>query len=328
MREPPSKTSEPRPSRPKPSTAPASATDRHQRIEARVASEIAQRLAEPVAPGLHLVATPIGNLGDVTLRALAVIANANEAYCEDTRQSLKLLARFGIERRLRTYHEHNAERERPAILERLAAGASVALMSDAGTPLVCDPGYKLVRAAIEAGHNVAAVPGASAVLTALTAAGLPTDSFLFAGFLPAKASARRRRIAELAVSTSTIVAFETAPRLAEALADLAEILQARPVAIARELTKLHESIRRGSLAELAQWAAGEPVKGEIAIVIGPAHQAQASEAEIRSALTAELRQSSVRDAAVLVATRLGVSRSRVYDLAVQINRASRDDPTE
>jgi 16S rRNA (cytidine1402-2'-O)-methyltransferase len=301
---------------------------RQERIAARVADEIALRLAEPLAPGLHLVATPIGNLADVTLRALAVITNADDVYCEDTRQSLKLLTRFGIERRLKPYHEHNAERERPLILARLATGASVALISDAGTPLVCDPGYKLVRDAIEAGYTVTAVPGASAVLAALTASGQPTDSFLFAGFLPAKTAARRRRIEELAGSAATIVVFETAPRLAEALRDLAEILGERPASIARELTKLHETIRRGSFAGLAEQVAGEAVKGEIAIVIGPAAHKEAGEDEIRAALSAELQQASVRDAVQAVARRLCVSKSRVYDLAVQIDRASRPDAVE
>jgi 16S rRNA (cytidine1402-2'-O)-methyltransferase len=201
-------------------------------------------------------------------------------------------------------------------------------MSDAGTPLVSDPGYKLVRAAIEAGHLVTAVPGASALLTAVTASGLPTDSFLFAGFLPAKGSARRRRIEELAQSFSTVIVFESAPRLAEALTDLAGLLGERPAAVARELTKLHEDIRRGSLAELAAWAAAEPAKGEIAIVIGLPRHRETDDETIRAELASVLRQASVRDAAAAVARRLGVSRTRVYDLAVQINRASRDEPTE
>src|SRR5579863_2407184 len=193
-----------------------------------------------LAPGLHIVATPIGNLGDITLRALAALAGADLIACEDTRVSRRLLDRYAISAPLTPYHDHNAENARPKLLRRLAEGAAIALVSDAGTPLVSDPGYKLVRAAAEAGRAVTALPGASALLAALAVAGLPTDQFLFAGFLPQKQAARRARIAELAPIPSTIVLFETGPRLAAALADLAAGLGPRDAAVCRELTKLHE----------------------------------------------------------------------------------------
>src|SRR5580704_14133546 len=207
---------------------------------------------ERLAPGLHIVATPIGNLADITIRALAALAGADLIACEDTRITRKLLDRYGIETPLTPYHDHNAEKARPALLRRLTEGAAVALVSDAGTPLISDPGFKLVRAAQDAGHPVTALPGPSSVLTALTVSGLPTDQFLFAGFLPPKAVARRARIAELARIPATLVLFETGPRLAAALADLAAGLGPRQATVCRELTKLHEEIRRGDLETLSQ----------------------------------------------------------------------------
>src|SRR5499427_2963268 len=208
--------------------------------------------APPLAPGLHLVATPIGNLRDVSLRALEILAAADVIACEDTRVTRKLLSHYGIATPLTPYHDHNAATARPKLIARLAAGARVALVSDAGTPLVSDPGYRLVRATQAAGHPVTAAPGASAVLAALSVAGLPTDRFFFEGFLPAKEAARRTRIAELARIPATLVLFETGPRLAAALADLAAGLGEREAAICRELTKMHEEVRRGSLSELAR----------------------------------------------------------------------------
>lgn len=301
------------------------AVDRSRRVVEHAAAELEMRLAQTLAPGLYLVATPIGNLGDITLRALAVLTNAGAIYCEDTRQSLKLMQRFGIQQRLETYHEHNAERERPRILRLLAAGNAVALISDAGTPLVSDPGYKLVRDAIEAGHQVQCIPGASAVLAGLIASGLPTDSFHFAGFLPAKSGARRGRVAELARLPGTLILFEGASRLAATMGDLAAGLGARPGAIARELTKINEVFQHGSLDELAQWAAGQDqIKGEIVILVGAAGEAQADDDAILQALEPALAVGSVRDAVGAVATRLGVARSRVYDLAIAWRK---DNPT-
>src|SRR5579862_4147350 len=227
-----------------------------------------------LAPGLHIVATPIGNLGDITLRALAALAGADLIACEDTRVTRKLLDRYVIATPLTPYHDHNAAQARPALLRRLADGASIALVSDAGTPLVSDPGYKLVCAAQDAGHAVTALPGASALLTALAVAGLPTDQFLFAGFLPPKQAARRARIAELARVPATLVLFETGPRLAATLADLAAGLGQREAAVCRELTKLHEEVRRGALDTLAQHYAGAEPRGEIVVVVAPS-QAEA-----------------------------------------------------
>jgi 16S rRNA (cytidine1402-2'-O)-methyltransferase len=301
----------------------------HLRIAERTADEVKLRLAEPLAPGLYLVATPIGNLADVTVRALAVLARADRLYCEDTRQSLKLLSRYGIERRLDTYHEHNAERVRPQILTALAAGGSVALISDAGTPLVSDPGFKLVRGAIEAGCAVHAVPGASAVLAGLVGAGLPTDAFHFAGFLPQRGAARVERISELAAQPATLVLFEAPSRLAASLADLATGLGSRQAAVARELTKLNETYHRGTLTELAAWAAetGE-TRGELVVVIAPGETPATADRTIVEALEIELVDNSVRDAATTVARRLGVARRRVYDLAIQVNKQRSNEQNE
>src|ERR1700728_4702456 len=230
-------------------------------------------------PGLHIVATPIGNLGDITLRALATLAGADVIACEDTRVTRKLLDRYAITTPLTPYHDHNAAKARPALLRRLGEGAAIALVSDAGTPLVSDPGFKLVRAAQEVGHLVTALPGPSALLAALTVAGLPTDQFLFAGFLPPKSAARRARIAELARIPSTVVLFETGPRVAAALADLAAGLGRREAALCRELTKLHEEVRHGDLAALSQGGEAEQPRGEIVLVIAPPQAAEQPSAE-------------------------------------------------
>src|SRR5689334_19051237 len=200
--------------------------------------------AAALAPGLHIVSTPIGNLGDITLRALATLAAADLIVCEDTRVTRKLLDRYAIAAPLTPYHDHNAATARPKLLQKLADGAAVALVSDAGTPLISDPGYKLVRAAQQAGYAVHTVPGASSVLAALTICGLPTDRFFFEGFLPAKSAQRRTRIAELARIPATLVLFESGPRVAETLADLAAGFGTRTAALCRELTKLHEEVRR------------------------------------------------------------------------------------
>jgi 16S rRNA (cytidine1402-2'-O)-methyltransferase len=272
------------------------------------------------ARGLYLVATPIGNLRDVTLRALEILAGCDLIACEDTRVSRKLTDHFGISTPLTPYHDHNADTARPKILQRLAAGGSVALVSDAGTPLISDPGYKLVRAAREAGHAVTAAPGASAVLTALGVAGLPTDRFFFEGFLPAREAARRARIAELVRVPGTLVLYESGPRLAAALADLAEGLGARAAAVCRELTKLHEEVRRGTLTALAEaYAAGAETRGEIVIVIAPpADDAQPSAAEIDGLLHAALARVSLKDAVAEVAAATGAPRRAVYARALEL----------
>jgi 16S rRNA (cytidine1402-2'-O)-methyltransferase len=286
-----------------------------------IGGEIARQLTRPLAPGLYLVATPIGQLADITLRALAVLARADLLYCEDTRHSRTLLAHYAIARPLRPYHDHNAARERPAILAALAAGKSVALVSDAGTPLLADPGFKLARAAIGAGVPVVPVPGPSALLAALCAAGLPTDTFLFAGFLPPRSGERRARIAALADVPATLVVFETAPRLAESLADLAAGLGARDAAIARELTKRHESVVRAPLAALAAEARdrGE-VRGEIVLVIAPPAAGPVADSEILERLRPRLAAAGPSAAAREVALALGIPRARVYALALGLKQ--------
>ena len=284
-----------------------------------------QPVAAPaLTPGLHVVATPIGNLRDVTLRALEVLAAADLIACEDTRVTRKLTDHYGIATPLTPYHDHNAAEARPKLIARLAAGAAVALVSDAGTPLVSDPGFKLVRAAREAGLSVTTLPGASAVLAALTVAGLPTDRFFFEGFLPAKEGQRRSRIAELARIPATLVLFETGPRLAGALADLAAGLGPRDGAICRELTKLHEEVRRGDLATLARDTAGaaEP-RGEIILVVAPPDpQATAGDAaDLDALLRQALERVSVKDAVGEVAAVTGRPRREVYQRALALAKA-------
>ncbi len=285
-------------------------------IARRVSEDLQRHLAGPLAPGLYLVSTPIGNLGDITIRAISVLARADVVLCEDTRHSRTLLAHFAISTPTRPYHEHNAARERPRVLRELEAGARVALISDAGTPLVSDPGWKLVRAALDAGHRVEALPGASAALAALTVGGLPTDAFLFAGFLPPKSAARRTRITELKDVPATLVVYEAPSRVAETLADFAAVLGERPAAIARELTKLHEEVRRGSLAELAA-AAEAGIKGEVVILVGPPQKGQVTDADISARLATALKEMSLRDASRMVAEALGVPKSRVYELGLR-----------
>lgn len=273
------------------------------------------------APGLHLVATPIGNLRDISIRALETLAGADVIACEDSRVTRKLLDHYGIATPLTPYHEHNAASARPKLLERLAAGESVALVSDAGTPLISDPGYKLVRAAREFGHPVTAIPGPSSVLAALSGAALPTDRFFFEGFLPAKASQRQARIAELARIPATLVLFESGTRLAESLAALAAGLGDREAAVCRELTKLHEEFRRGTLSALAQdYACGAEARGEIVIVIAPPERREAlpDAAELDAMIEAALTRHSVKDAAGEIADVTGLPRREIYQRALHL----------
>jgi 16S rRNA (cytidine1402-2'-O)-methyltransferase len=271
-----------------------------------------------IAPGLHIVATPIGHLGDITLRALEALAAADLIACEDTRVTRKLLDRYGIATPLTPYHDHNAAKARPMLLRRLAQGAAIALVSDAGTPLISDPGFKLVRATREAGHAVTTLPGASAVLAALTLAGLPTDQFFFAGFLPPKQAARRARIAELARIASTLVLFETGPRAPATLADLAAGLGRRDAALCRELTKLHEEVRRGELATLAAASAGSELRGEIVLVIAPPLVEPPSAGETDLLLRAALARVSLKDAVAEVADATGLPRRELYQRALEL----------
>jgi 16S rRNA (cytidine1402-2'-O)-methyltransferase len=274
---------------------------------------------------LYLVATPIGHAQDLTLRARDLLGRVDAVACEDTRVTGKLLAMHGIRTRLLSYHEHNAECMRPILLERLRAGQTIALVSDAGTPLVSDPGYKLVREAVAAELNVTALPGASAVLTALILSALPTDRFLFAGFLPTKDKARRAALAELKDVPATLVWFESGPRLAPSLADAAEILGDRPAAVARELTKLHEEVRRDGLSALAaHYAAAGAPKGEIVVVVGPPlPDAAPSADDVDAQLRTALRLSGVREAAAAVAAATGLPRRQLYARALALKDEAR-----
>jgi 16S rRNA (cytidine1402-2'-O)-methyltransferase len=283
--------------------------------------------AREVPPGLYLVATPIGNLSDVTLRALETLAGVEVVACEDSRVTRRLLQRYAIATPLLTYHDHNADTARPKILARLEAGAAVALVSDAGTPLISDPGLKLVRAAQAAGHAVTTVPGASAVLAALTASGLPTDRFFFEGFLPPRESARRARIKEIADIPSTLVFFETGPRIAAMLDDAAAGFGARPGAVCRELTKLHEEIRRGDLATLAlAYRDGVEMRGEFVVVVGPPDESERVDAvELDAMLKRTLTTVSLKDAVAAVAAATGQKRHMVYQRALALSRRNSDE---
>ena len=272
---------------------------------------------QPLPPGLYIVATPIGNLSDLSPRAAETLRRAGLVLAEDTRVSGKLLKHAGATTPMRSYHDHSSEAERADFVRRLGNEA-VALISDAGTPLISDPGYKLVRAAREAGHAVHAIPGPSAAIAALSIAGLPTDRFLFLGFLPAKASARSAALADVAELKATLVLYESGQRLADTLLTLAKDLGERDAAVAREITKLHEECVTGSLAELARRYAGAPPKGEIVIIVGPpAAKPEASDDELDAALDEALQRLSPSRAAAEVAERLGLPRKRAYARALE-----------
>ena len=282
--------------------------------------------ASRAAAGLHIVATPIGNLGDITLRALETLAGVDLIACEDTRITRRLTERYGIAAELTPYHEHNAATARPKILERLAQGGSVALVSDAGTPLISDPGFKLVREASAAGHAVVALPGPSSMLAALSVAALPTDRFFFEGFLPAKETARRARIAELARIDATLVIFESGNRVQDALRDLADAIGTREAAICRELTKLHEEVSRASLLELAEKADRLETRGEFVLVIGPpAADAQVlSPGALDELLRVQLGHHSVKDAVAHAVELSGRPRREVYARALELAKQVKD----
>jgi 16S rRNA (cytidine1402-2'-O)-methyltransferase len=271
-----------------------------------------------LSPGLYLVATPIGNLRDITLRALDVLGGADMVLAEDTRVSGKLLAAHGLSAKFERYDEHAAARVRPRVLAALAGGARVALICDAGTPLVSDPGYRLVQAAVAAGHAVYPVPGASAVMAALTVAGLPTDRFLFVGFPPPRPAARRALLRELAPVKATLIFFEGGSRLSACLADMAAVLGPRPAAVARELTKLHETVIRATLPELAIDPAFEHPKGEIVILVAQGDDPAATEREADAALMEALTRAGPAEAASEVAKALGLSRRALYARAVAL----------
>jgi 16S rRNA (cytidine1402-2'-O)-methyltransferase len=293
----------------------------------RTAGEFLALGTRKAAPGLHVVATPIGNLGDVTIRALETLAGVNLILAEDTRHSRRLTDHYGIKTPLKPYHEHNAEQARPEILAKLGEGQALALISDAGTPLVSDPGYKLVVAAAAAGVAVVPLPGPCAAIAALTTAALPTDRFFFEGFLPTKQAARRERINALAAIPATLIFYEAPGRLPAALADLAAELGPRPAAVARELTKLHEETRRGTLAELAsRYAVEGPPKGEIVIVVGPpSAPAPLDAAALDDKVRAALAELSLKDAAAAVAAETGLPRREVYARALRLAGAGRKE---
>ena len=277
-------------------------------------------------PGLYIVSTPIGNMDDISLRALDTLAGVDRIACEDTRHTGKLLERHGINARLLPYHEHNAEHMRPAIMARLTHGETLALVSDAGTPLISDPGYKLVRKVIASGIYVTALPGPSAALMALTLSGLPSDRFMYAGFLPPKSGSRRKALGELAAINATLIIFESPRRLAASLADMTEMLGARDIAVAREMTKLHEEVVRGDLADLtAHYADISAPKGEIVIVVGPpAAPPELTDEFLDARLTVLLQSASVRDAASQLAAESGLARRDLYTRALLLSGAKHE----
>ncbi|WGI21598.1 16S rRNA (cytidine(1402)-2'-O)-methyltransferase [Amylibacter sp. IMCC11727] len=282
--------------------------------------------AGKITAGLHIVATPIGAARDITLRSLDILAGADVLAAEDTRNTRRLLEIHGIklgERRLLAYHDHNGAKVRPQIIDALKNGASVAYVSDAGTPMVADPGFDLSRAVIAEGLPVFAAPGASAVLAALCVSGQPSDRFFFAGFAPNKSSARQRFLQEFALIPSTMVFYESPKRIVASLKDMIEIYGAeRPVSVCRELTKKFEEVVRGTLQEvLAQLAARESIKGEIVIVLGPPIVVEASEADIDAALEDALKSMRTKDAASDVATRFGLPRKEVYARALVLGKS-------
>ncbi|WP_430440147.1 16S rRNA (cytidine(1402)-2'-O)-methyltransferase [Shinella sp.] len=277
--------------------------------------------ARPLEPALYLVATPIGNLSDITLRALETLAGADVLACEDTRVTRVLLDRYGIVNRPYAYHEHNADEAGPRLIAALEQGKSVALVSDAGTPLVSDPGYRLALLAIAAGHRVVPIPGASAPLAALVGSGLSNEAFFFAGFLPSKDKARRDRLAELAGVPATLLFFESPHRIAATVAAAAEVLgEERAACICRELTKTFEEFRRGTLGELSVfYGDGHTVKGEIVFVIGPPGEAAAPEAEdVDRLLAALVRDMPAGKAATEAARQTGLPRRDLYQRLIDL----------
>jgi len=275
----------------------------------------------PLAPGLYIVATPIGNLRDITLRALDVLSQADIVLAEDTRVTGKLLNAYRLKKQMVRYDEHAAASARPRVLEALEAGQRVALVSDAGTPLVSDPGYRLVREAVAQGSDVFPIPGASAPLAALTLAGLPTDRFLFAGFPPPKSAARKTFLTELVPVRATLIFFEGGSRLAASLADMAEVFGPREAAVARELTKLHETCIRGTLPQLAADPRLDDPKGEIVVLVGPGEQGVATAADADAALAEALTRLAPGEAASEVAKALGLNRRDLYRRALELKGA-------
>ena len=287
------------------------------------APALSKRSNAELRPGLYIVATPIGNLGDLTERAYDILAAVSLVACEDTRVTGKLLSNRGIRTKLVAYHDHSPQSVRDGLIESLKNGETVALTSDAGTPLVSDPGYKLVAAAIEADIHVTAAPGPASPLAALVLSGLPTDRFLFGGYLPSKEKARREAIREFTTLRATLIFFESPRRLANSLSALAVHLGDRAATVARELTKIHEEVTRGRLSELAEkyLREGAP-KGEVVIVIGPPEHAPPDDQDIDTLLDAALSRMSLRDAAAAVTSATGAPKKYVYRRALELTRAA------
>ena len=283
-------------------------------------SETASRVPEPLEPGLYIVATPIGNLGDITLRAVDVLRRCDGVACEDTRVTGKLMKHLGVSKPLWRYDDHSEHRDRERLVETLRSRA-VALVSDAGTPLVSDPGYRLVNDCRAEGIAVTVLPGPCAAIAGLSVSGLPNDRFLFAGFLPSKEKARRDVLAELAVVDATLIFYETAPRLTKSLAAIGEALPDREIAVARELTKIHEELRRGLADGLIPWFEAHPPKGEIVLLIAPPlEMQQASAADADALLLEALQTSKASQAVAQVAKATGLDRKLLYARAMELKR--------
>jgi 16S rRNA (cytidine1402-2'-O)-methyltransferase len=293
-------------------------------LMAGLGSQLDKLAASPLAAGLYLISTPIGNLADISVRALFTLASADVAVCEDTRHSRKLLSAYGIRRRLEAYHDFSGSGDRARILAALRGGKSVALISDAGTPLIADPGFKLVRAAIAEGFSVFAIPGPSALLAALVTSGLPSDQFFFGGFLPPKEGARRDALEAARALPGTLIFYESGPRLEETLEVLHAVFPDRSIVIARELTKFYEAILRGSTAQLLSEIRANPPVGELVILIGPGGAGPATDTDIERALQSAMRRMSLKEAVEEVAKGLGAGRKTVYNLALRL-RDQKDD---
>ena len=277
-------------------------------------------LSGPLPPALYLVATPIGNVTDITMRALAILQAANVIACEDSRIAGKLLSLYGISARFLSYHDHNADQMIPKIIETVKSGQSVALISDAGTPMISDPGYRLVRAFYEQGLDVTSLPGACAAITALTLSGLPTDTFYFGGFLPHKESARHKTLEQVKQYDATLIFYESPNRLTKALQDIRVIFGSRPVAIARELTKLYETILTGTAEDILHILGEDPIKGECVIMIGGADETEFSMDDVDDMLRILLAENSVKDAARIAADTTRLSKKELYERALLIKK--------
>lgn len=275
----------------------------------------------PLKPGLYVTATPIGNLGDMTYRAVEVMSRAELILCEDTRQTAKLCAAYNIRTPRAPYQDHNAARVRPDIIARLENGAAICLVSDAGTPLIADPGFKLVRDARAAGIDVFPVPGPSAVIAALSASGAPSDRFTFGGFAPAKSGARQKFLDGFAAAPGVLVFYETGNRLGDSLSAMATAFGDREAIVARELTKIHETFHRGTLTALAAEYETAPPKGEIVVLVFPKATTAADENDIDAFLTTALADMSVKEAASAAAQTLGVPRRVAYERALMLRKA-------